>query len=54
VGIELNFEPREWERLERDWNAWWEGELERPMVMIEGRVPRSGREAAGLPEYTSP
>jgi hypothetical protein len=41
VSIELHFAPRDWERLERDWTAWWDGELERPLVMIEGRVPRA-------------
>lgn len=48
MGIELNFEPRDWERLERDWTAWWEGELERPLVMIEGRAPRPGEKSAAL------
>ena len=49
MSIELHFDPRDWERLERDWCAWWAGELERPLVMIEGRVPRSGD---GSPELT--
>ena len=40
MSIEVHFAPEEWERLERDWTAWWEGELERPLVMIEGRGPR--------------
>jgi hypothetical protein len=25
--------------LERNWTAWWAGELDRPIVMIEGRQP---------------
>ena len=31
----LQFEEKDWERTERNWTAWWEGELDRPMVMIE-------------------
>jgi 5-methyltetrahydrofolate--homocysteine methyltransferase len=31
----LHFTERDWERVERDWTAWWMGELERPLVMIE-------------------
>lgn len=49
VNIELHFEPRDWERLERDWNAWWEGELERPLVMIEGPAPRVDGATPKLP-----
>lgn len=48
MSIELHFEPQDWERLERDWTAWWEGELERPLVMIEGRVPRADPGAPSL------
>jgi 5-methyltetrahydrofolate--homocysteine methyltransferase len=49
VSIELRFGPGDWERLERDWNAWWEGELERPLVMIEGQAPRSDGTSPKLP-----
>ena len=31
----LQFDERDWERTERNWTAWWEGELDRPVVMIE-------------------
>ena len=48
MSIELQFRDGDWERLQRDWTAWWEGELERPLVMIEGRVPRSDEEPAAL------
>ena len=29
------FDEKDWERTERNWTAWWQGELDRPMVMIE-------------------
>jgi 5-methyltetrahydrofolate--homocysteine methyltransferase len=35
----LHFSGKDWERIERDWSAWWAGELERPLVMIENQVP---------------
>ena len=35
MGIRLQFTENDWERIERDWAAWWAGELERPLVIIE-------------------
>jgi 5-methyltetrahydrofolate--homocysteine methyltransferase len=34
----LHFSQHDWERIESDWNAWWAGELERPLVVIENPV----------------
>ncbi len=30
-----HFTSADWQRLERDWCAWWNGELTRPLVVIE-------------------
>ncbi len=35
MDIPINFTPEDWERIRRDWGSWWEGELERPLVVIE-------------------
>lgn len=35
----FEFGAAEWERLERDWNAWWANELERPLVTIATHDP---------------
>lgn len=35
MSSKINFSDESWERVERDWTAWWAGELSRPMVMIE-------------------
>jgi hypothetical protein len=35
VAIEVRFREEDWARVEADWSAWWAGELERPLVMIE-------------------
>lgn len=42
MSIELHFTDQDWERIERDWTAWWEGDLKRPMVVIEDQVPPPG------------
>ena len=31
----LQFSDQDWERIALDWQAWWAGELDRPLVMIE-------------------
>jgi hypothetical protein len=35
VSIRLHFTGEDWERVERDWTAWWAGDLDRPLVIIE-------------------
>jgi len=35
VSINLHFTEQDWERIERDWTAWWAGDLDRPLVIIE-------------------
>jgi 5-methyltetrahydrofolate--homocysteine methyltransferase len=46
--IALDFRDRDWERSQRAWTAWWEGELDRPIVMIEGREPHPENEPPPL------
>ena len=36
MGIDVHFTEQDWERIARDWTAWWAGDLNRPLVMIEG------------------
>ena len=47
MSISLHFSELDWERVERDWAAWWAGELDRPLVVIEGLEPPEG---VALPE----
>lgn len=35
MSIDIHFTSEDWARIERDWGAFWAGELDRPMVMIE-------------------
>jgi 5-methyltetrahydrofolate--homocysteine methyltransferase len=39
VGIKVQFTEEDWARVEKAWRAWWAGELERPLVMIEVLEP---------------
>ena len=34
-----DFTAREWARIQADWTAWWNGELERPLVVLNTRDP---------------
>jgi len=36
MSIQVQFTEEDWERIERDWSAWWAGDLSRPLVLIEG------------------
>lgn len=33
--LHLRFSELDWERIERDWSAWWAWELERPLIVLE-------------------
>ena len=35
MSININFTEQDWERIKLDWTVWWEGELDRPMVILE-------------------
>jgi hypothetical protein len=39
----INFHEEDWERIERDIMAWWEGELERPLVYLTTTDPLPAR-----------
>jgi hypothetical protein len=31
----LKFTPQDWDRIKKDWTAWWNHELDRPMVVVD-------------------
>jgi hypothetical protein len=35
MTLNLHFTEGDWERTRQDWSAWWQGEVERPMVVLE-------------------
>lgn len=38
MGIDLRFTDRDWARVEEAWLAWWAGDLDRPLLIIEPPV----------------
>ena len=49
MGIEVKFTERDWERIERDWSAWWAGDLNRALVWLEGLDLPAGETRATIP-----
>ncbi len=39
MGINVRFTDEDWARIERDWTAFWAGELDRPLVVMTGFEP---------------
>ena len=35
MPVKLDFTPERWEKLAKDWKAFWDGDLPRPMVVLE-------------------
>lgn len=53
TDINPHFTEHDWERIRRDWTAWWAGELDRPLVIVEGWEPPSGDNLPQVPRFTS-
>lgn len=34
MNTNVNFHHEDWERIKRDWTAWWHHEIDRPMVVV--------------------
>ena len=39
MSIHIRFTEKDWERICRDWEAWWAGELDRPLLTLEVTKP---------------
>jgi len=48
-GLAFRFSEERWQAMEPAWTAWWAGELERPLVVLECVEP----ECAHTPHYAS-
>lgn len=35
MNTKLNFTPKDWDRIKRDWTAWWHHDIDRPMVVVD-------------------
>jgi hypothetical protein len=51
--MKINFHEEDWARIERDWSAWWAGELERPMVWITTEDYAKLADAPEAPGYVT-
>jgi hypothetical protein len=40
MAIKIHFTEEDWLRIEHDWNAWWAGELDRPLLTLEVAEPQ--------------
>ncbi len=41
LPINVHFNEEDWQRIERDWKAWWAGELDRPLLTLEVTEPKA-------------
>jgi len=51
--INVNFHDEDWARIERDWSAWWAGELDRPMVFLTGAETEMLARVSEAPEFVT-
>ncbi|MBN1202058.1 MAG: hypothetical protein JXJ20_09400 [Anaerolineae bacterium] len=47
------FSPSDWQRIERDWSAWWAGELDRPLIVLEAMEPVPGIDWDDFDQFVS-
>jgi 5-methyltetrahydrofolate--homocysteine methyltransferase len=53
MSIDVRFTEADWERVERDWAAWWAGELDRPLVILHGIEPDEDGNVPEVHHFTS-
>ena len=53
MTLDIHFNEGDWQRIERDWAAWWAGELERPLVLMDEKVHPAGRTLPRLPKFAA-
>lgn len=51
MSINVRFTEDDWKRIETDWTAWWKGDLDRPMVVLETIDPVPGADWSQLPKW---
>ena len=54
MDIEIGFHEENWARVEAAWTAWWAGELERPLVMVEDLERLPGVSMGSIYEMGAP
>lgn len=54
MAIDVGFHEEDWARIETAWTAWWAGELDRPLVVIEDLVSLPSVSTDGLTDLGRP
>lgn len=44
----IDFDPQRWDKIRRDYRAWWAGDLERPLIHLTGTGKDPGRDEPEL------
>ncbi len=52
MDLRLRFNAKDWERIERDYTAWWEHDLQRPLIQLSATDPKPDN-LPDLPGFTS-
>lgn len=53
MNVISHFGPQDWERIERDYKAWWSHELERPLVQVLGKCRDPNVEYPEIKKFAS-
>jgi len=51
--MNIAFEPSDWNRIEQDYVGWWNHDLDRPLVQIEGQIVEPGTSLPSIPGFHS-
>ncbi len=51
MSINIHFSEEDWQRIRVDWNAWWAGELERPLLVLEVTEPNPAHDWSHLTKW---
>jgi hypothetical protein len=51
MPINIHFTEEDWQRIGRDWNAWWAGELDRLLLTLEVTKPDPAHDWSHLTKY---
>jgi 5-methyltetrahydrofolate--homocysteine methyltransferase len=52
MSSSINFTQEDWEAMTANWTAWWAGELDRPLVIMEGSQSSTGQRLPEVPRFT--
>jgi len=53
MAIDVHFTDDDWQRVRRDWSAFWAGELDRPLVWMERKDVPPGRSLPEVPGFVA-